>query len=326
MQNLGDFPKFTKLDLKHKDALREIAKNFPPYSDFNFVSLFTWDKDNSVAVSELNANLVVRFSDYSDGEIFYSLLGKEKLEKSIDAIFEHCQNEGRPQELRLIGEVIINNLPVTALKKYKIEEDRDNHDYMVSADLQSDMSQFHKKKQKNYTTFMEKHADRVQARELDLTRDETIQGIKDLLLDWKDIKDRDKDDFEREFSAIYRCLSHAKELGIVAYGTFLENRLVAFTLFEVVHDKTAIAHFGKADTNIKGASEHFEHNMANFMRELGVELINNEQDLGIEGLRTSKKSYKPVGFLKKYKIRPKHQIIKKKGLLYRGRRPEMSLR
>src|SRR4051812_119537 len=103
MQNLGKFPKFIKLDLRHKDSLREIAKNFPPYSDFNFVSLFTWDRDNSVAVSELNGNLVVRFSDYTDGEIFYSLLGKEKLEKTLEVIFDQCRNEGRPQELRLIG-------------------------------------------------------------------------------------------------------------------------------------------------------------------------------------------------------------------------------
>lgn len=310
MHTIGDFPIFTPLELKHKEVLREIAGQFPPYSDFNFVSMFTWNNDGLVAVSLLNDNLVVRFSGYADGEIFYSILGETKLEKSIDTIFAYLKKSEEPQILKLVGEVVINSLSLAALKKYRITEDHDNHDYILSTSRQSDLANFHKKKKKAHRLLMDEHGQHIEAKEIDLSDSTKQEEIFSLLHDWDAIKPRDHQEAAREYGAIRNCLKHAKELNILAFGTYIRGKLVAFTLFEIVHDKTAIAHFGKANTNITGVSAHFEHNLANFLAGLDVALMNDEQDLGIEGLRISKKSYKPVGYLKKFTIEPIEKLQK----------------
>ena len=305
MHQLGVFPEFTPLNIKHKEVLEEIAKKFPPYSDFNFVSLFTWDLDEKAAVSNLNDNIVVRFSDYSNGELFYSILGDNDLESSIDTIFKYCAWSNAEQQLKLVGEIVVNSLPLSALRKYRISEDRANHDYILSTQNHSNLDTFHKKKRKKFHQFVDTHGERITTKELDLDDNSNREHIHKLLIDWEDIRPRDAEEIMRELNAIDRCLRYANVLNISAYGSFVDGKMVAFTIFEIVHNKTAIAHFGKANTTISGANEHFEHALGNFLASLDIALINNEQDLGIKGLRKSKKSYKPVGYLKKYTISPR---------------------
>ena len=302
MSSLLAFPEFTRLDIKHKDMLRKIVEEFPAYSDFNFVSMFTWDTEGVIALARLNDNLVVRFSDYNDGEDFLSLLGVNDLTGTIDTIFDYCRQSGLPAELKLIGEAVIEALPSSA--KYVINEDRDNHDYILSAVNMSDLAQFHPKKRTKYNRFMREYGERSECRELDLTSQSVQAEIKQMLTEWQTARGNDNKEVEKEFTAIHRCLEHAVELNMQGYGTYVDNKLVAFTLFELVHGKTAMLHFGKTSTVHKGSNEHLQHNLAKYLKLLDVEFMNNEQDMGIEGLRQSKEASLPVDFLKKYTIRP----------------------
>lgn len=37
------FPEFKKLELSNKEEIENFTSKFPPYSDFNFVSMWCWD-------------------------------------------------------------------------------------------------------------------------------------------------------------------------------------------------------------------------------------------------------------------------------------------
>lgn len=304
MHNLVAFPSFVRLNAGHKDILREVASRFPTYSDYNFVSLFTWDTEGEIELATLHDNLIIKFSDYDDHGRFLTFLGTNQITETIDALLAYSKANGLPIELKLIGEAVIEAMSAKEKAKYIISEDRDNHDYILSAANMSDMAKFHPKKRTKYNNFMREYGNRYSCRELDLASEMTVAGIKQLILDWQDIRGKADKETKREFSAISRCLAHAKEFNISGFGTYVDDKLVAFTLFEIVHNKTAMLHFGKTNTSHKGSNEHLQHNLAKYLQSLDVELMNNEQDLGIEGLRKSKEASLPVDFLKKYTITP----------------------
>lgn len=304
MHSLVTFPDFVSLDVKHKDVLREIASRFPTYSDYNFVSLFTWDTDGEIELATLNDNLIIKFSDYGDHSQFLTFLGSNKIKDTVDVLFEYAKQKGLPLELKLIGEAVVESMTATEREEYTITEDRDNHDYILSAANMSDIANFHPKKRTKYNNFMREYGDRYSCKELDLSSEEVVTQIKQLIVDWQNIRGKQDEDTKREFAAIERCLDYATEFNISGYGTYVDKKLVAFTLFEIVHNKTAMLHFGKTNTNHKGSNEHLQHNLAKYLNSLDIELLNNEQDLGVVGLRKSKESSLPVDFLRKYTITP----------------------
>ena len=282
--------------------MRKIAQQFPTYSDFNFVSMFTWNNDDAISITDLNGNLVVRFSDYESGDIFLSFLGSTKLSDTIQKLLNYCVDKGLEPKLRLIGSSVIDKLTESERRKFLVQEDRDNHDYILSASFLSDISKSHSQKRTKYRHFEREHGNRAKFHILDLGLSSTQNEIQELLIEWQQIRLKNDDEVLREFSAIRRSLKHAVELNMLGYGTYVDNKLVAFTLFEIVHDKTAMLHFGKSNTTYIGSNETHHNQMASYLVSIGIEFMNNEQDLGVEGLRHSKLASQPVGFLKKYTI------------------------
>lgn len=75
---IPQFPEFKIVEVGDREAVESHTHRYPPYSDFNFTSLWAWDTSNERMISELNGNLVVRFTDYATNEPFLSFLGTNK--------------------------------------------------------------------------------------------------------------------------------------------------------------------------------------------------------------------------------------------------------
>ena len=60
-----------------------------------------------------------------------------------------------------------------------------------------------------------------------------------------------------------------------------------------------LVHFEKGDNNYKGVYQFINNETAKNLPET-VLYINREQDLGDEGLRQAKMTYRPCGFINKY--------------------------
>ena len=124
---LPEFPNFKKLELSDKEDVEKITHKYPPYSDFNFVSMWSWDIKGEMRISQLNGNLVVRFTDYITGDPFYSFLGNNKVNETAETLLQFCKKEGAKTILELVPEDSIKGLNI---KKFNIEEDRDHFDYI----------------------------------------------------------------------------------------------------------------------------------------------------------------------------------------------------
>jgi hypothetical protein len=126
---IPEFPNFKKLELTDKEGVEKITSKFPPYSDFNFTSLWIWNIDDKMTISELNNNLIVVFSDYLSGKSFISFIGKNKIPETISELIKFSEKKYQTSFLKLIPEEVAN---VISKSMFKIEPDRDSYDYIYS--------------------------------------------------------------------------------------------------------------------------------------------------------------------------------------------------
>lgn len=103
------FLEFKKLELLDKKEVEKITSKFPPYSDFNFVSMWSWDVKEELRISKLNNNLVVRFADYFVGNPFFYFLGSmygmdnESVQPKTIQFGEHMTNDGSGADPKLFN-------------------------------------------------------------------------------------------------------------------------------------------------------------------------------------------------------------------------------
>ena len=90
--NIPQFPNFKPLDLNDQADINTLIKQHPPYSDYNFISMWTWDVDQSIQISQLYNNLVVIFSDYITSDNFLSFLGTNNIADTVDVLLTYSNN------------------------------------------------------------------------------------------------------------------------------------------------------------------------------------------------------------------------------------------
>ena len=88
-------------------------------------------------------------------------------------------------------------------------------------------------------------------------------------------------------------------LGLSGGVLRIDGRIAAFTIGEQINSDTLDIHIEKADISKDGTYAAINNYYA-VQASQGLEYINREEDLGIEGLRKSKQSYHPLYLLRKY--------------------------
>jgi len=85
-------------------------------------------------------------------------------------------------------------------------------------------------------------------------------------------------------------------------GIYIDGRLEAFTMGELLNKNMALVHIEKANPDIRGLYPYINQQFV--LNEFkNVEFVNREEDLGIEGLRKAKLSYHPCRFVEKYTVK-----------------------
>lgn len=114
------------------------------------------------------------------------------------------------------------------------------------------------------------------------------------------INEEEKIEYDKvdESKLVVYAIRHRKELGMIGGALRVQGEVVAITLGERLTDDTFVVHFEKAYAEIQGAypminREFVRHELS------GYTYVNREEDLGVEGLRKAKLSYRPEIILNK---------------------------
>lgn len=293
------FPKFKKLKISDKNAIDSYTQKFPAYSDFNFASLWVWNKEDKIEIARLNNNLVIKFQDYLTHEYFYSFIGNSDVVSTIEVILSLAKKRGLNQKLKLVpGSNFDKNSLFAARKKFNIFEDKDNNDYIFDVRKIASMKgrALHQKR-KLLHHFTKNYEYGVKVRALDF---EDQRNVLELFSIWRKLRGKKIKETQNELTAIKRLFIDPKSLDLkIAYATNHKG-IVGYTIFEV-NKKYAVSSFQKADPSYKGGTELLYFIMAKYLKMKGCKYINAEQDLGVPGLRRAKLDYNPT-YLRKYTI------------------------
>lgn len=299
---IPNFPNFCKLELHHKEFIDNYNKDLPPYSDYVFSSLFIWNIGEEIELSDLHGNLVIKFRDYVTNERFYSFIGNNKILETIEILLTDKSTSGSLPMLKLIPQHNFLEHHIEILtSKYKVTEDEDNFDYIVSVDelFNLEGKKLHHKR-KLIRRFLKDYKSRVLIQ--DLTEESLQKELIALFENWKKNKVKNKGLFnDNEYEAFKKALKAATFLNLKSICVYVNDILVGYSIFEIINKDYALSAFQKADINYKGINEFIIYKIAEYLKNKGHSYINIEQDLGIKGLREAKKPYLST-FLKKYTI------------------------
>jgi len=119
-----------------------------------------------------------------------------------------------------------------------------------------------------------------------------------------DQNELDKDSYlGHELKALEFVLTHFSRLKQHGILIRIDNKPVAFSIYEHLNPSTCVVHFEKAMREYKGLYQLVNRETAKQILLKGCKYINREEDLGIEGLRKAKLSYHPL------ELCPAHALI-----------------
>ena len=304
---IPQFPQFKKIELTDKDDVEKFTKKYPPYSDFNFVSMWSWNIQGEMRLSILNENLVVHFTNYLTGKLFYSFLGDKKVDETTSTLINFSMDKGLKPRLYLIPEIVADKLDIN---KFIIKEDRDNFDYIYDINLISELKGATFSDKRNRVNSFVKKFPNIRIENLDFKNPTTEIDILKLDAEW--LKDKIKKDINYKFnineSMAIDSFFKSKLKNIIGVGIYDDKILVGYSIFETLPNGYSICHFCKAKTHFNSIYDYLVKESAKILRSKGFSLLNYEQDLGIPGLRHAKNSFRPINFLKKFTCTNKYRL------------------
>jgi len=288
---------FKKIELEDIDLYNSFVKDSDEFScEISFVNLLVWQcaYNNMMAVE--NGQLVLKSG--VDGFETFSLPFGNDFDKGIDLIREYCGNKKIKfwaQEGPLFSE-----FKSRFENDYIFNENRDDFDYIYStADLAELKGKKYHSKRNHISAFSKKYNWHYEK----ITTD-NLSDIKKCAEEWYSENIYRYDNLiDCEKRGVETMLNNMERLNIRGGAIYVDGKAVAFTLGSAINSKVFNIHIEKA---LGDFSESYTVINKEFAKNelLEYEYINREDDLGLEGLRKSKLSYKPVKLLKKYYCQP----------------------
>lgn len=280
---IPEYPRSTAVSMDVRPVLHQLFKKLrSPISEFTFANLFLFRKTHNYRVSVLKGGLHV-ITGNDNGKTFFMLPfgipdGDTLSVLFKDYSFMKAATESQARELEEKG--------------FYVVEDRDNFDYLYFREELSELSgrKFHRKK--NLVNFF-MGAYSCEGKPL---IDKYINDALEVLEKWQAAQE-DKGDYQAAKEALMMC----DPLALCGFMYYVEGKPAAWVLGEELTPDTFVIHFEKGVDEYKGLLQYVNKSFAELLP-AKYKFINREQDLGHEGLRKSKLSYRPAGFVKKYKV------------------------
>lgn len=297
-----DFHDLTKQDKPLLD--RYFRSRYYDNSQFNFTNLFMWRIPYHVRWCEENGVLYMTCEWEGTLMAMQPFGPEEKMQEATDRYLAYFQEIGRP--LLFVG---LESGYAEFLEQYKgasfdIREDRDNFDYVYLVEKLISLSGRKLHSKKNHLNAFRKMY--PQAEYLAIT-EEIIPACRVELESWYQMRLTDEPDdpfIDWERRAILEVFDDYEYFGLRGGAIRLDGRIIAFTFGEQLNTDSVVVHVEKADPNIRGAYPAINQGyVANNWS--AMTYINREEDMGHEGLRKAKESYKPEKMIRKFNARCK---------------------
>lgn len=298
-----------------KEINIDSKKELQPYFDlvdyeaceYCFTTLYMWEHVYKTSY-HIEDDFAVIVGEY-EGDSFsvLPLADIDKLPQVIEFVLNYFEKENKKIYLRGITKEVVAFLQNKYPDKFEYIEERDLFDYIYDAEsLRTLAGRKNQKKRNHINYFLKEYENRYEYKLLD---ENSFDECLSLLKDWSSNKEENNEfdeGMDEELSGIKKIFNNYEKLKdkVKIGGLYIDSKLEAFTIGELLQDNMALVHIEKANPDIRGLYPYINQIfLQNEFKE--VEYVNREEDLGIEGLRKAKLSYHPCKFVEKYTVREK---------------------
>ena len=262
--------------------------------DYNFVNLYCWGEIYGIRWAMRDGTLML-YSERDD--LLYEPVGDGVGIRELLSLSDEFIEKGRGGDFALVHrDFIERNAGIK--DHFDVVPDEENANYIYSAESLFELRGRKLHSKKNLLSQFRRNNRGYVCREMvDADHAECF----DLAEKWCEERYCRTIGYTHERSALRRALEARGALGL--RGLVIERAGVkmAFSLFSRQRDDTATVHFEKFDREIRGSAQAINWETARRLRG-DYRFINREQDLGLEGLRRSKRSYQPEFVLEAFKL------------------------
>jgi len=290
---------FVPLELRDQEVFQTFFSAYrPEISELTFTNLFIWRSHYKFQWSIYRDWLVIISVEGEYGTFAIEPIGPSPRYEITRLVLEWMRDEKNVKNSRI--ERADNRIveEVRGINGISVEPTRDHFDYVyLRDDLVKLGGNRYRSKRNHINQLVRAYSYRYEQLAPDHINDciavqekwclqRRCEDDMDLLGEWDAVKE------------ILRCYMNLNVQGAVIT---IENKVVAFTIGQMLNENTAVIHIEKADPEIPGLypvinQQFCENNWQ------GVRYINREQDLGIPGLREAKLSYYPDHMVNKFRI------------------------
>ncbi|MGX2971778.1 DUF2156 domain-containing protein [Helicobacter sp. T3_23-1059] len=291
---------FKPIALESKQILEPfLDKEDYEISDIVFGNLYIWKHARDIAYEILHDCVVIKTQYTNALPYFFYPFGNGDKIRALQDLREFLKKQNLPPRFESIESKNIDSIKsVFSGLEFIAREERFDYVYSIDELIRLEGRKFHKKKN-HLNQFLQNNGERGGKWDYEKISAQNADEIMTKCKEWLDANPNKNEALEIEFIGIKNALQVYENLGLKGGAIRLGGEIVAFSFGEVMNEKMALAHIEKANPQIAGAYQIINQQLlVNEFSEL--ELINREEDLGIEGLRRAKKSYNPIKMVEKY--------------------------
>jgi hypothetical protein len=286
---IPDFPEYVPLGIELRDEMYpRLNMTADGVSEYTFSNLYLFRKRYNYRVSRVPEKTLI-VSGERDGKKFFmtpcDIPGREALETLFET---HDYWKGLSDSVLCPNRIHLEQWGITAV------EDRDNFDYLY---LREELAELSGKKYHKKRNLVNAFINSYTYEERPLTRELVPQAVA-VLERWREDKG-----FDGDYVAAREALELFEDLGMQGAMYYVDGVPAGWCLGEsLAKGKMFAIHFEKGIDSYKGIYQFINQAFAAALPRHYTH-INREQDLGDEGLRQAKMTYRPSGFVRKYTAR-----------------------
>lgn len=267
-------------------------------SDASFANIYLLRNKYSTKISRYKDFIIRKYSGKGARCGYTFPLGKGDVAKALAEIEKDAKECGECLQFAFVTEeqkeVLENAMPA----RFCYSSDAGDSDYIY---LRSELASlsgkaFHKKKN-HFSKFVRTYPD-YKYYEIGACNIYDAQKVADAWY-YEHLQDEDASQLA-EYKAIKEALENFEELGLIGGIIYVNDSPCAMTIASKINENTVDVHFEKAVGEYALNGGYAAINKLFSEKLDGVTWLNREEDIGIEGLRKAKLSYRPKIMLKKY--------------------------
>lgn len=271
--------------------------------EMTFANTYLWSRHYDTGFAIVEDMLV--FGNM-DGRVSFTVpVGPGDLKKAIDVLIAYCEEKKVPFQLHNVTREDFAKFETLYPQEFSIVYEREYADYVYETEKLANLSgkKYHSKKN-HINKFKKLYPDWSYE---PITKN-NVEECFQMALRWRELNGcEDDEEKHAEICVTLNFLRLFEELKMRGGVLRVDGNIVAFTIGEPVSKDTLVVHIEKAFADVQGAYTMINQQFAEH-EGAGFTYLNREEDMGEEGLRQAKMSYKPAFLVEK-------GVVRKQGLL-----------